>query len=226
MAQIGSFALLLAFALSVYCFFGGVLALFYKNDPQWNRVGETARRAGVVVFGAVFLAALALPGAPEKHSPVEGRWDITVHGRGGDYPSWVEVRKSGFTTLVGSFVGRTGSARPVARVEFKGGVVRFCVPPQWERRKGDLTFEGRLDGDRLAGQTTDDEGRRVKWTARRAPALKRAGPPRWGKPVELFNGKDLSGWKARSREVKNGWGVRKGVLMNARLDWEGAVVNA
>src|SRR5580765_337725 len=60
MAQIGSFALLLAFALSIYCFGGGLLALFYKNDPQWNRVGETARRAGVVLFGAVFLAALAL----------------------------------------------------------------------------------------------------------------------------------------------------------------------
>src|SRR5579859_6150788 len=60
MAQIGSFALLLAFALSIYCFFGGILALFYKDDPQWNRVGETARRAGVVVFAAVFLAALAL----------------------------------------------------------------------------------------------------------------------------------------------------------------------
>src|SRR5579871_1041718 len=60
MALIGSFALLLAFALSVYSFAGGLLALFYKDDPFWNRVGETARRAGVVVFALVFLAALAL----------------------------------------------------------------------------------------------------------------------------------------------------------------------
>lgn len=60
MALIGSFALLLAFALSVYSFGGGLLALFYKDDPFWNRVGETARRAGVVVFGLVFLAAVAL----------------------------------------------------------------------------------------------------------------------------------------------------------------------
>src|SRR5215471_5659179 len=60
MALIGSFALLLAFALSLYSFIGGLLALFYKDDPFWNRVGETARRAGVVVFATVFLAALAL----------------------------------------------------------------------------------------------------------------------------------------------------------------------
>ena len=60
MAQIGSFALLLALALSVYSFGIGLLALVRKNDPDWERLGETARRAGVVIFGAVFLAALAL----------------------------------------------------------------------------------------------------------------------------------------------------------------------
>ena len=60
MAQIGSFALLLALALSVYSFGAGLLALIFQGDPSWERTGETARRAGVVVFGAVFLAALAL----------------------------------------------------------------------------------------------------------------------------------------------------------------------
>ena len=60
MAQIGSFALLLALALSVYSFGVGLLALIFKDDPDWNRLGETARRAGVVVFPAVLLAAVVL----------------------------------------------------------------------------------------------------------------------------------------------------------------------
>ncbi len=60
MAQIGSFALLLALALSVYSFGVGLVALFFQGDPNWERLGETARRAGVVVFGAVVLAAIAL----------------------------------------------------------------------------------------------------------------------------------------------------------------------
>jgi cytochrome c-type biogenesis protein CcmF len=60
MAQIGSFALLLAFALSLYCFGGGLLALFMRDDPRGERLGETARRAGVAIFGAVVLAAIAL----------------------------------------------------------------------------------------------------------------------------------------------------------------------
>src|SRR6201997_1417212 len=60
MATIGSFALLLALALSLYSFFAGLFALFFPGDALWERVGETARRAGVVVFGAVVLAAIAL----------------------------------------------------------------------------------------------------------------------------------------------------------------------
>ena len=60
MAQIGSFALLLALALSIYSFGGGLLALLMRDDPRGERMGETARRAGVAIFGAVVLAAIAL----------------------------------------------------------------------------------------------------------------------------------------------------------------------
>ena len=60
MALIGSFALLLALALSVYSFGAGVLALLSPDAPRSERLGETARRAGVVIFAAVALAALAL----------------------------------------------------------------------------------------------------------------------------------------------------------------------
>jgi cytochrome c-type biogenesis protein CcmF len=60
MAQVGSFALLLALALSVYSFGAGLLALLSQDDPRSDRLGETARRAGVAIFGAVLLAAVAL----------------------------------------------------------------------------------------------------------------------------------------------------------------------
>jgi cytochrome c-type biogenesis protein CcmF len=60
MAFLGNFALLLAFALSVYCFGAGLLALLSPDEPNSQRLSETARRAGIVLFGAVFLAAVAL----------------------------------------------------------------------------------------------------------------------------------------------------------------------
>jgi len=59
MAAIGDFALLLALALSAYSFLFGLLALILPG-PGWQRVGETARRAGIVVFGAALLAAVVL----------------------------------------------------------------------------------------------------------------------------------------------------------------------
>src|SRR5689334_12383446 len=81
---------------------------------------------------------------PKPAATPVGRWDLTVHGPDGDYPSWLEVRRSGRVTLVGSFVGRFGSARPVSRVEHEGNRIRFAVPPQWEQRKDDQVFEGQL----------------------------------------------------------------------------------
>src|SRR5438477_5859888 len=59
MAQIGSFAVLLALALSAYSFVAGLLALL-RADGRAERLGETARRAGIAAFGVVFLAAVVL----------------------------------------------------------------------------------------------------------------------------------------------------------------------
>ena len=59
MSQIGSFALLLALALCAYSFLAGILALVNKG-PGSERLGETARRAGVASFAIVFLGAVVL----------------------------------------------------------------------------------------------------------------------------------------------------------------------
>src|SRR5580704_15999270 len=59
MSQIGSFALLLALALTAYSFLAGILALA-REGPGSARLGETARRAGIASFVIVFLAAAVL----------------------------------------------------------------------------------------------------------------------------------------------------------------------
>jgi len=59
MSQIGSFALLLALALTAYSFLAGILALA-REGPGSARLGETARRAGIASFVIVFLAATVL----------------------------------------------------------------------------------------------------------------------------------------------------------------------
>src|SRR6195256_5225978 len=55
MAQIGSYVLLLALALSAYSFLAGTIALV-RRDHGSERMGETARRAGIATFAAGLLA--------------------------------------------------------------------------------------------------------------------------------------------------------------------------
>jgi hypothetical protein len=51
-------------------------------------------------------------------------------------PSWLEVHNSGNHTLIGSFVGTGGSARPVSLVNFNDSKVSFSISPQWEQGNG------------------------------------------------------------------------------------------
>src|SRR6185312_9576923 len=70
MPEFGSFCLLLGLILSIYTLAAGALALWGSSAnglrltgrPQalWNRLGETARRAGIATFICVALAAFAL----------------------------------------------------------------------------------------------------------------------------------------------------------------------
>src|SRR5438105_9244064 len=59
MAVLGSFVLLLALALNAYSFVAGLAALI-RRQPGSERLSETARRAGIASFGAVFLGAVVL----------------------------------------------------------------------------------------------------------------------------------------------------------------------
>ena len=144
-----------------------------------------------------------------------GRWDLTVQTPEGNRPSWLEIRHSGHETYVGRFVGPVGSARPIAKIDVIGEEIRFSIPPQWEQEKGDLSFEGRLQGDQLTGSMTLGDGKRMTWTAKRAPTLRRRTAPAWGAPVRLFNGTDLSGWHALEGG-NNQWQAANGVLRSPK----------
>jgi hypothetical protein len=108
----------------------------------------------------------------------------------------------------------SGSARPIAHVEFKDGEMRFAIPPQWERVEGNLVVTGKLEGDRLAGTMTLGTQAPQRWTAVRAPSLRRAAAPQWAAPSPLFNGRDLAGWRAVGGA--NEWEAVDGILRNKK----------
>jgi hypothetical protein len=146
-------------------------------------------------------------------SAIEGRWDITVDMGGKKVPSWLEVTHSGTSTLVGRFVGQSGSARPISKVHFSEGKMSFAIPPQWERGDKDLTVEGTISGDQLTGSLTTPNGESYQWTAVRAPLLRRLKEPVWGKEIRLFNGTSLDGWQALG---ENQWVASAGILRSPK----------
>lgn len=164
--------------------------------------------AGSVIASSPFSTIQNIPG-----EELIGRWDITVDENGKAAPSWMEVKLSGTRTLVGSFVGTSGSARPVSEVHFTNGKFHFTIPPQWESGDGDFIIEGELSEGGIEGTIVTSEGNKHSFTGVKAPYLKRTSAPEWSAPIELFNGKDLSGWTPQG---KNQWKVVNGVLTSEK----------
>lgn len=151
---------------------------------------------------------------PKEAEGLIGRWDITVDKEGKEVPSWLEVKLSGFSTLVGSFVSDAGSSRPISHIQLQDGKFSFEIPPQWEGGDGVFTIQGELAGEEIKGMVTTNKGNTFHFTGVRAPYLVRTGDVQWGEPIELFNGKDLTGWTTSSDE--NQWIVKDGVLINQK----------
>ena len=165
----------------------------------------------VVAFGLI-LASTTLSFA-QQINPIEGRWDMVISQEGEELPSWLEIRHSGSRTLVGRFVYAMGSARPISEVKMKDGKFSFAIPPQWEDGNTYMEFEGSMNGDVLKGTMLYTNGQTYNWVATRAPQLEYTKNPKWGKPIKLFNGKDLSGWQTMG---ENQWIAESGVLKSPK----------
>ena len=167
-------------------------------------------KRALLAFAAATLCVT--PMAAQTAPPIVGRWDLTVDMNGSPRGSWLEVHRSGGRTLVGQFVGLGGSARPISRVDFQNGELRFSIPPQWESGRGELSVVARLEGDSLEGTMTFPDGQSSAWTGRRAPSLRRSAPPRWGEPIPLIARDGLAGWRVVGGA--NRWEVSGGELRN------------
>lgn len=160
-------------------------------------------------------------------SEVIGRWNLTVviedaqmeklglfrHGlmAADGFPGWLEIKRSGFSTLVGSYVGYEGSARPISEIHYsqKDGKYSFTIPPQW-MDIDDIYFEFTVQNDKLTGYEILD-GNKLNFTGIRAPSLLRTEPPVWGVPKNLLDN-NMSRWIIPQN---NKFKMVNGVLVNS-----------
>jgi len=177
-------------------------------------------RKGILVMLLSFVLLMLMPlkgfcgNASAAEEPVIGRWDITIERGGNQLPSWLEVKLSGVSTLVGYFVSTEGSARPISLIKVAGGRISFSIPKQWESGDKELVFEGTLQNDKLTGVITYPSGEKNTFTGERAPLLKREKAPVWDNTITLFNGRNLDGWHSQKKE--NQWVVENGILKNPK----------
>lgn len=178
-------------------------------------ISALLRRSSRALVPALLSGTLASVAGAQANAPVIGRWDLTVQGADRTYPSWVEVSLSGNNTLVGRFVGGGGSARPISKVTFANGTMRFAIPPQWDMQPNDMTFEGTLANDALSGTIVTPSGEKHAFTGKRAPTMRRTAAPVWGAPIVLFGGTEMSAWEPLPGG-ENQWKVVNGVLTNTK----------
>ncbi len=172
------------------------------------------------------LLTIAFTGCQSTEAPAEeaitapgfeGSWDLTEDTGERTFASWIEVTPDG-DGWKGRFLHRGGHAMP-ALVEINDGELKVTqqgdaeTPDRPDRVWPVLT--GRLEGDRLVGTGTTARGDTFNFTGDRAPD-RLEGSDReveWGEPVELFNGKDMTGWEViGTRESK--WKVEDGIMVN------------
>ena len=159
--------------------------------------------------------------------PYVGRWALTIPGGGA---GWLGVEESG-GKLTASILWGGGSVVPVQQAEAKDGVL-VLTRLHKERTKDAAgterevttteTITGKVTGDAMELVTEKVKeggapfGRAVFKGKRIAPLPPRPdlAKVRFGRPVELFNGRDLTGWRLIEPKADNGWNVADGVLMN------------
>lgn len=179
-----------------------------------QRISFIAVAVIAMVFATTLIHAQVTSSGDSSSSvaPFLGRWDLTLKSPDRNYPSWLEIRQED-GQLKAQMVGRWGNARPLPKVEISDGQLTFVSPKDEEGSKTDLVFQGRVTGKTLTGTVNGPDGKTWQWIGVKAPGLGKTGTLKWGKPIQLFNGKDLTGWKM-SASGPPVWTVKDGILVS------------
>jgi hypothetical protein len=173
-------------------------------------------------FAFILLAAAPLMAAD---SDFNGRWDITANTQPRPRAWWVELTGVGTATPSGKFISSFGGdLNKIDTIALAGGQLTFTITPPPPRDptktpEKKRIYKARFEAGKLVG-TYELEGQSdppSQWTGVRAPVINDKDDGSWkpGRPVALFNGKDLTGWKGLNPGAEVKWSVADGILKNS-----------
>lgn len=172
-----------------------------------------------------FLGALCFAsGLVASDADFNGRWNIEVPNEARRRAWWLEITGGGTGNPAGKFVGAPGGQLDVIpEIAIRDSELRFVFERRYSReavgKPSRGVYRARLENGFLRG-TFEVEGtgaRALTWIGRRAPVLKERDDASWreGKPVDLFNGRDLEGWQPMVPNRPLGWVAKDGIMGNA-----------
>jgi hypothetical protein len=148
-----------------------------------------------------------------------GRWNIQPSGMRRAW--WLEITGAGTPQLKGKFVGAPGGQLDdIPKLSIRNGELRFEFERKWrignKARQARGVWTARLKDDKLVGLFRLPGQPPVSWVGERAPVINEQDDGTWrpSQPIELFNGKDLSGWIPIGRPGEVRWMVKDGILVN------------
>ena len=122
------------------------------------------------------------------------------------------------------YIGPDG---PYSVTEAANGRLKFSLRRRRVAQGSDVFIEsavdvgirnGKLDGVITRTATDGSVNNRIRFTGKRIPPMPQSPPDlskvRFGLPILLFNGKDLSGWRPHETDKINGWSAQDGMLVN------------
>jgi hypothetical protein len=195
-----------------------------RNSPKCKGAIRIVRFPKIILAAAIAILFACGPTPARAAKPAKGaasdtaasrflgRWDLTLKAPDRAWPSWLEISEEG-GQLEARMTGRWGNVRPLPKVEISDGKLTFVSPKAEEDGKSDMVFEGKLSGKTLTGTVNGPDGSTWHWVGDRAPALVYTRAPHWGKPVSLFNGKDLTGWHPDKPGAPE-WTVQNGTIVS------------
>lgn len=153
-------------------------------------------------------------------SPFEGSWDITPDLPGRPVGWWLKITGANSATPSGDFVSAyDGRMNHADELSINGKRLEFAFVRKGAGGKSvRLEYRAELADGKLHGAfraVGDDSRTPCTWTGVRAPVLPDEDDQAWRgqRPIKLFNGKDLSGWRLRIPGDDCCWSVQDGELV-------------